>query len=68
MVRNGVVTNLLGWMSNSWVLVQRLKGASQEYDLEKEEIDLRRARRESECQSFLMLVNCGAFSITSSLG
>lgn len=60
MFRNGVVTNLLGRVSNSWVLVQRLKGASEAYDLEKEEIDLRRARRDNEFKTFLMLVNCGA--------
>jgi len=68
MFRNGVVTNLLGRTSNSWVLVQRLKGASEAYDLEKEEIDLRRARRDNECQSFFIFVNCGALSFTSSLG
>jgi len=58
MFRNGVVANLLlGLMSKPWVLVQRLKGASEEYDLEKEKVDLRRARRDSEFQSFLMVVS-----------
>lgn len=58
MFRNGVVANLLlGLMSKSWVLVQQLKGASEVYDLEKEEIDLRRPTRDSEFQSFLIVVS-----------
>lgn len=58
MFRNGVVTNLLGLMSNELVLVQWLKGASDAHDLKKkEEVGLRRARRESEFHNFLMLVS-----------